>query len=137
MATISKQILSGSTNGRLVRVTGQFAIGTKNLIHTAPVGTSSMDEVYLYAVNNYTSDLILVIEFGGTDLQDRIGFTIPSRVGMVAVVEKLLVQNGNLVQAYVDTTGTYDGSGGGGGGGGGGLPDWVMNIGGYVNRIVP
>ena len=115
MASISKVLLSGSTNGRMIQVTGTTS-GSANTIHTAVSGTSSLDDVHLWAVNYGTTDVLLTIEYGGTGVANEIDFVIPSNVGLVEVVSKLLIQNGLVIKAYAAT-----GS--------------VMNIGGYVNRI--
>lgn len=115
MATISKQILSGSTNGKLIQVTGT-ATGSADTIHTAVSGTSDIDEISLYAINTSSSDVLVTIEFGGTGTANEIKFNIPGQVGQVQIVEKLILQNSLVVKAYAAT-----GS--------------VVNIGGYVNRI--
>lgn len=117
MPSISRQLLSGSTNGRMIQVTGT-ATGSANTIHTAVSGTTNIDEIYLWAVNTGTSDVLLSIEFGGTGIANEIDFVIPAQVGLVEVVNKLVLNNGLLVKAFAAT-----GS--------------VINIGGYVNRIVP
>ena len=116
MAVLSKVLLSGSSNGRLIQVTGT-ATGMANTVHTAVSGTSSLDEVNVYAINTSASDVLLTIEYGGTGTANEIKFTIPGQVGLVQIVEKLLLQNGAVVKAYAAT-----GS--------------VINVGGYVNRIV-
>lgn len=115
MASISKQILSGSTNGRLIQITGTSS-GAANTVHTAISGTASMDEINLYAINTGTADVLVTIEHGGTGVANEIRFVIPGQVGQVQISEKLLLQNGLVVKAYAAT-----GS--------------VVNIGGYVNRI--
>jgi hypothetical protein len=50
MATFSKVLLSGSTNGASVLVAATSTPGTT--IHTAVSGTSSLDEIWLYADNS-------------------------------------------------------------------------------------
>jgi hypothetical protein len=114
MASISKQILSGSTNGRLIQVTATASTGTT--IHTAVAGTSSIDEVYLWANNTSASAVLLTIEYGGTGTANEVKFTIPAQVGLVDIVTKQLLQNSLVIRAYAAT-----GS--------------VINVGGYVNRI--
>jgi hypothetical protein len=115
--SISRQLLSGSTNGRMIQVTGT-ATGSANTIHTAVSGTTNIDEVYLWATNTSVSDVLLTIEFGGTGTANEVDFVIPGQVGLVEVVNKLILNNSLLVKAFAAT-----GS--------------VINIGGYVNRIVP
>ena len=53
MATFSKNILSGSTNGRPILV-NQTAIATGVTIHTGPTVTSSFDEIWLYAIHGFS-----------------------------------------------------------------------------------
>ena len=114
MASISKQLLSGSTNGRLIQVAATATPGT--LLHTAQSGTAGVDEVYLWAVNTSTSDVLLTIEYGGVGTTNEIKFTIPAQVGLVDIVAKQLLQNALVIRAYAATTA-------------------VINIGGYVNRL--
>ena len=72
--TFTKEFLSGSNNGRPIKVAAAVTPGT--LIHTAD--NSAKDEIWLYAVNNDTADRLLTIEFGGvTDPDDLIIQTIP------------------------------------------------------------
>lgn len=115
MASISKQLLSGSTDGKLIQVTGT-ASGSANTIHTAVSGNTDLDEVALYAINTSSSDVLVTIEFGGTGTANEIKFSVPGLVGPVQVVEKLVLRNSAVVKAYASS-----GS--------------VVNIGGYVNRI--
>jgi len=50
MATFSKQLLSGSTDGRGIKVAATASSGT--VIHTATTTTSTLDEIWLYAQLN-------------------------------------------------------------------------------------
>ena len=68
MATYSKQLLSGSTNGKAIKVSATATPGTT--IHTAVSGTSSLDEVWLWAQNTDTTDRKLTVEWGGTTSPD-------------------------------------------------------------------
>ena len=68
MATYSKQLLSGGTNGKNIKVAATASAGTT--IHTAVAGTSDMDEIWLYACNTDSSDRKLTIEYGGTTSPD-------------------------------------------------------------------
>ena len=117
MPTYSKQLLSGSTNGRGILVAATATAGT--LIHTAVSGTSSLDEVWLYAHNTSASSVKLTLEWGGvTSPNDLIEVTIPvDGTGLVLVAPGILLQNGLIVRAFAGTGN-------------------VINIFGYVNRIV-
>jgi hypothetical protein len=117
MATYSKQLLSGSTNGKGILVAATASAGT--VIHTAVSGTSSLDEVWLYAHNTSASSVKLTLEWGGvTSPNDLIEVTIPvDGTGLVLVAPGILLQNGLIVRAFAGTGN-------------------VINIFGYVNRIV-
>ena len=83
MATFSKRLLSGSTDGKQIVIANTATAGT--LIHTCVSGTSSLDEIWIYAVNSSTSAVKLTIEYGGTTANtDHIdvgihGVELPSR----------------------------------------------------------
>jgi hypothetical protein len=66
MATYSKTTLSGSTNGRQIKVVATASAGT--LIHTAHA--TALDEIWLYAVNDTATDRLLTIQWGGTTATD-------------------------------------------------------------------
>lgn len=116
MATFSKNLLSGSTNGKAILVSGT-ATASANTIHTAVSGTSSLDEIWLYAVNTSTTAVKLTIEWGETTAPNgNIEATIPPEGGPVLITPGLLLQNGLLVKAFAGTTN-------------------VITIHGFVNRI--
>ena len=62
MATYSKELLSGSTNGLGILVVATSTAGT--LIHTAVSGTTDLEEIWLYAVNAHSADIKLTLEWG-------------------------------------------------------------------------
>ena len=102
MATYTKKLLSGSTNGRPIQVAATATAGT--LIHTAVSGTSDLDEIWLWCINTDSSDVELTIEYGGvTDPDDLIIVTIPLRNGLVLVIPGLLLQNSLVVRAFAGT----------------------------------
>lgn len=116
MPTFSKRILSGSTNGRGIKVAATATAGT--VIHTAVAGSTSIDEVWLYAHNTSASAVKLTLEWGGvTSPDDHIEISIPAEgTGMVLVAPGILL-NGDLnIRAFAATAN-------------------VINIFGYVNRI--
>lgn len=114
MATFSKLPLSGSTNGKGINVAATATLGTA--IHTAVSGTSSFDEVWMYAVNTSTSSVKLTVEYGGATSADNIEITIPGESGLVLVVPGLFLNNSLAVTAFADTAD-------------------VISIHGYVNRV--
>ena len=113
MATFSKLKLSGSTNGRGIKVAQTGTAGTA--IHTAHA--TALDEVWLYAYNGHTADVVLTIEWGGVGVpEDNIVVTVPFKAGLMLVVPGLIVTGGVAVAAFAGTTN-------------------VIVITGYVNRI--
>ena len=118
MATYSKIHLSGSTDGKLIKVAQTATAGTT--IHTGSATATTYDEVWLYAVNSDTSDRKLTIEYGGTSSpDDLIEQTITAESGLILIVPGLLIK-GNatplVVRAFAASAN-------------------VVMIGGYVNRI--
>jgi hypothetical protein len=116
MATFSKRLLSGSTDGKQIVIANTATAGT--LIHTCVSGTSSLDEIWIYAVNSSTSAVKLTIEYGGTTANtDHIESTIPAEAGLTLVVPGLPMNNSLVIRGFAGTAN-------------------VINISGYVNRIV-
>jgi hypothetical protein len=119
MATFAKTLLSGSTNGRMIKVAATATAGT--LIHATGTSSSIIDEVWLYAVNSDTTARKLTIEFGNTTApDDLIELTIAAESGLVLVVPGFVLTGtgsaANNVRAFAATAN-------------------VISIGGYVNRI--
>lgn len=113
MATYSRVKLSGSTDGRLIKVVQTATAGTT--IHTAHA--TAQDEVHLWAVNSDASAVKLTIEFGGTTSpDDLIEITIPPESGLIEVVPGLTLTNSLLVRAFAGSAN-------------------VIMIGGHINRI--
>lgn len=121
MATFTKLALqpAGTTGtGRLIKVAATATAGTA--IHTASSTATTIDEVWLYAVNSDTTARKLTIEWGGTSSpDDLIELTVLPESGLVTVVAGLVLQ-GNatplVVRAFAASAN-------------------VVMIGGFVNRI--
>lgn len=117
MASYEKRLLSGGTNGRNIKVAATATPGTT--IHTAVSGTTSLDEVFIYAVNMHTAAVTLTIEFGGTtSTDDLVDISLEVDKGAYLVIPGWLLQNGLLVRAFASVAN-------------------VVNINGYVHRITP
>lgn len=115
MTTYSKLILSGSTNGKQIKVAANATPGTT--IHTAVAGNDDKDEIYLYAVNSSSAPVKLTIEWGGTaSPDDLIELTLLPQCGLVPVVPGLVLNGGLVVKAFAA------------------VADVIM-ISGYVNRV--
>lgn len=115
MASFTKLKLSGSTDGKQIKVAATATPGTT--IHTAVSGTSDYDEIWLYVTNNHTAAVALTIEFGGTTSpDDLIQQSIPAKTGLYLLVPGLVLQNSAVVKAFAGTTN-------------------VISVSGWVNRI--
>ncbi len=95
----TKMLLSGSTNGKGIKVVQIATAGT--LIHTAVSGASSLDKIWVYAYNGHTADVILTIEWGEATVPDgNTIITIPFKQGRVLIEDGRLLQNGLVVRAF-------------------------------------
>lgn len=115
MANYSKLKLSGSTNGRPIKIAATATPGT--VLHTAVTGIVDMDEVWLYATNNHSANLNLTIELGGVSSpDDLVQFTLPFKNGLYLIVPGFVFNNGVVIRAFAQTAN-------------------LISISGWVNRI--
>ena len=101
MAQAFKRKLSGSTDGKPIKVVATATAGTT--IHTAVAGTTAgtFDEIWLYAYNGHSSTVTLTIEFGGVTVPDQnIVVTLASKSGLVPIIPGLILQNGMVIKAF-------------------------------------
>jgi hypothetical protein len=116
LAAYSKLLLSGSTDGRPIKVAATATPGTA--LHTAVAGSASFDELWLYAINTSASQVKLTVELGGTtDPDDLIEVGIAAESGLVQIVPGIPLNNGAIVRAFAATGN-------------------VINIVGFINRII-
>ena len=106
MATFTKKILSGSTDGKAVKVAATATAGTT--IHTGSATATTLDEVWIYAVNSSASSVKLTIEWGEATAPDgNIEVTVLPEAGLVTVIPGLLLQGNataKVVRAFAGTT---------------------------------
>jgi hypothetical protein len=103
MAQAFKRKLSGSTDGKPIKVVATATAGTT--IHTAVAGTTAgtFDEIWLWAYNGDTVARILTLEWGGATVPDQnIIVTLQPKAGLVPVAPGLILQNGMVVKAFAD-----------------------------------
>jgi hypothetical protein len=113
--TVDRIPLSGSTNGKGIKVAATASAG--DTIHTAQSGTSTSDVITLYAYNSSASAVNLTLQWGGTtSVDDDIKLSIPATSGLTLVVPDLVLRNSLIVKAYAGTTN-------------------VITIHGFVNRV--
>lgn len=104
MGTYSKIVLSGSTDGAGISVTGTTpSQGTT--IHTGVTGAAdSIDEVWLYAYNTVTTAREISLAIGPTtNANSRFTHTVTGddKKGLVLICPGLPIRNGAVVKAYV------------------------------------
>ena len=117
MATISKVLLSGSTNGLPIACTGGTASANAVTAHTAGSGTSNIDEIWMWATNiSTTTSVLLTIEWGlANDAAGKIVHLInPSET--VSIVPGIPLNNSKVVEVFASVVD-------------------VVNVFGFVNRI--
>ncbi len=121
MASFTKLALqpAGTTGDGLgILVAATATAGTA--IHTASSTATTIDEVWLYAYNNHSADILLTVEYGGvTAPKDVIKFTVKTQGGLFLVVPGLIIQGNatpKVVRAFAATANQ-------------------ISIFGYVNRI--
>ena len=116
MATMERKLLSGSLNGRGIKVAATATGDPGTTIHTAVAGTSDSDEIWIYAVNIQAGAVKLTLEWGDASVDDNIEVTIDGESGLTLVAPGLMLRNSLVVKAFAGTAN-------------------VVILHGYVNRI--
>jgi hypothetical protein len=121
MATYTKALLSGSTQGKAIKIAATTSGSAGTTIHATGTSATTIDEVWLYSYNSSASSVVLTIQWGGvTAVDNEIKLTIPATSGLTLVIPGLILTGTgsavNTIAAYASTTN-------------------VITISGYVNRI--
>ena len=111
--TISKELLSGSTDGLQIPVTGTDTAGAVT-IHTAHA--SATDEVWLSATNPTAAAVKLTLEIGGTTVGFHRIIEVPAESTIWVISGDLVLTNSQVIEAFAATAD-------------------AINLAGYVNRI--
>ena len=119
MATFTKTLLSGSSQGQPITVVQTASTGTT--IHATGTSSTTIDEVWLYANNTSTSPVLLTVQFGGTGaVQHAKPITLAPQSGDVLIVAGLpLTGDGSAAKTVYAFAATAS----------------VITISGFVNRI--
>ncbi len=99
--TYTKLPLSGSTNGKNILITPTASTGTT--IHTATSTSGAIDEIWLYAYNGHTSDVVLTIEWGDTTSTDQMPFGIQFKKSPFLIIPGWVLKGGQIVTAFAAT----------------------------------
>ena len=118
MANFSKLVLSGSTDGRNIKVVATATPGTT--IHTATTATGSLgdcDEVWIWAGSTSASPINMTIQTSTTDESESLNVRVPpAYAGLTLVVPGLPYRNGVVLTATAATANR-------------------INLTGYINRV--
>jgi hypothetical protein len=96
MSTITKEFLSGSTNGRGIKVAASATPGTQ--LHAAHA--TAKDEVFLWVTNTDAVERKVTVEFGGvTAPDDNPTMNIPAGETLL-VLPGLVLSGGLNVKAF-------------------------------------
>ena len=113
MATVTRELLSGSSNGRQILITTTATPG--DVIHTAHA--TLRDEIFIWVSNTTTSPVKLTIEWGGVTVpNDLLEQTIPPEAGDLLIIAGKVLTGSVICRAFAATAN-------------------VLVASGYVNRI--
>lgn len=115
--TVSRVLLSGSTDGKPVIVAATATPGTT--IHTAASGSVSFDEVYAWVSNVTASAATITVEWGSvTDPGGHLckAYSVPANSPPIPLITGQTLNNAAVVKAFSGTAS-------------------ALNITGHVNRI--
>jgi hypothetical protein len=102
MSTFAKAKLSGSTDGKQIKITSTTN-GAANTVHTATsnTGANQWDEIWLYAYNDNSTSVQLTILWGGTSEPDNaIRITLAPQTGRTLICDGMILHNSLVVKAY-------------------------------------
>lgn len=121
MATFTKTLLSGSSQGKAIKISATTSGSNGTTIHATGTSSSIIDEVWLYAYNSSSAAVVLTVQWGGiTAVDNEYKITIPATAGLTLVVPGLILTGdgttATTTRAYAGTTN-------------------VVTVSGYVNRI--
>ena len=121
MATFTKVLLSGSSQGKAIKISATTSGSNGTTLHATGTSSSIIDEVWLYAYNSSSSAVVLTIQWGGiTAVDNEYKLSIPATSGLTLVVPGLVLTGdgttATTTRAYAATTN-------------------VVTVSGYVNRI--
>jgi hypothetical protein len=102
MATTSRELLSGSTDGAPIKIAATATPGT--LLHTAHA--TSKDEIWIWINNTSGVAVNLTVEFGGTTDPDHLvpkTASIPANSVRTIVLDGATLTNSKAVRAFAQT----------------------------------
>ena len=102
MATFSRVKLSGSTDGKSIKIAQTATAGT--LVHTADA--TAWDEIYVWITNTSGSAVNLTIEFGGVADPDNLivkSLSIPANSPPIPILTGQMLTNSLVVRMFASS----------------------------------
>lgn len=125
--TITKRTLSGSTHGVPIGISATAGATPITLHALSTSATTTIDEIYIYAQNDYSQSVDLILNWGVTNTNAEIVTPIPPRDGVKIVVPGLILTGSACsVTAFVGLNGSGSLAASGA----------LVTVHGYVNRLV-
>lgn len=106
LGDMTKELLSGNTTGKQILVNAVATLG--DTIHTADA--AAFDEIWIWAENHHTADVILTIEWGAVvDPNDLIEVKLPlqftnKKEGPILIIPGFVLTNSLVVTAFASVT---------------------------------
>lgn len=97
----ARNTLSASSGGEGILVVGTTS-GAATPIHSVPGG--QQDEVWVWAFNVHSAEVVLTIEWGNNAVKDRCPIPLPPQDGMYVCIEGLTLAAGKAVTAFASVT---------------------------------
>lgn len=113
MTTFSKVIFTESVLGEPIRISATTSVG--DLIHDVVDGYVNMDEVWLYASNTTSTDVIITVQLGDVQASSEVVQTVAAQ-SVSLIIPGIPIQGDGKIRAYAGTTD-------------------VINVFGWINRI--
>jgi hypothetical protein len=114
MATYTKSVLSGSTDGKPIQITGT-ASGSANTLHIAHA--TGLDEIWLWANNVDAVSRDVTLEWGGNTDAEKLTFAIAPGEGSFLIVPGWIMTGSQVIKAFASVASK-------------------INFMGFINRIV-
>jgi len=103
MATYTKIVLTGSTDGAPIPITDSATPG--QTVHTAHA--TAEDEIYLWACNTHATDaaeVTIEMDISASAANKFTYFNIPANGGLIPVSPGLILTNSKLCTVFADAT---------------------------------
>ena len=102
MTALRPMFGTGTVNGNMVQIAAIVTAGDN--LHTAIAGTDHIDEVYVYACNIHTADVVLTLEIDGVAAANQSTYTVPHGDGYHLVLPGIRMENAGTVAAFAGVT---------------------------------